>query len=52
MTGNLKTTQNYEKMDYKLTIVWAVAPYPRIIYWIESSISQGNKDDLSSESMP
>ena len=41
-------TQNDEKMHYKITIFGAWAPYPRLIYWIASSISQGKKDDMSS----
>ena len=46
---NLKTTQNGEKMHYKITIFGACAPYPRLIYWTASSISQGKKDDMSSK---
>ena len=49
---NLKPTQNYEKMHYEITIFGACAPYPRLIYWIASSISQGKKDDMSSKSGP
>ena len=37
-------------MHYKITIFGACAPYPRLIYWIVSSISQGKKDDMSSKS--
>ena len=37
-----------KKIDYKITIFGACAPYPRLIYWIASSISQGKKDDMSS----
>ena len=33
-------------MHYKITIFGACAPYPRLIYWIVSSISQGKKDDI------
>ena len=29
---NLKTTQNDEKIRYKITIFGACAPYPRLIY--------------------
>ena len=47
MTKNLKTTQNDEKMHYKITNFGTCAPYQRLIYWIESSISQGKKDDMS-----
>ena len=38
-------------MHYKITIFGACAPHPGIIYWI-SSISQWNKDDMSSKSGP
>ena len=37
-------------MHYKITIFGACAPYPRLIYRIVSSISQGKKDDMSSKS--
>ena len=37
-------------MQYKITIFGACAPYPRLLYWIASSISQGKKDDMSSKS--
>ena len=37
-------------MHYKITIFGACAPYPRLIYWISSSVSQGKKDDMSSKS--
>ena len=37
-------------MYYKITIFEACAPYPRLIYWIASSISQTKKDDMSSKS--
>ena len=37
-------------MHYKITIFGAYAPYPRLIYWIASSILQGKKDDMSSKS--
>ena len=50
MTWNLKTTQNDEEMHYKITIFGACTPYPRLIYWIASSISRGKKDDMSSKS--
>ena len=50
MTKNLKTTQNHEKKCQKMTIFGACAPYPRLIYWIAPSISQGKKDDISSNS--
>ena len=40
MIYNLKTTQNDEKMHYKITIFGACTPYPRLIYWIASSILQ------------
>ena len=33
-------------MHYKITIFGACAPYPRLIYWIASSILQGKKDDV------
>ena len=46
------TTQNDEKMHYKITIFVACAPNPRLWYWIASSISQGKKDDMSSKSEP
>ena len=39
-------------MHYKITIFGACAPYPRLIYWIALSISQGEKDDMSSKSGP
>ena len=41
-------------MHYKidLTIFGTCAPYPRLIYWIASSISQGKKDDMSPKSGP
>ena len=39
--------KNDEKMHYKITIFGACAPYPRLIYRIASSISQGKKDDMS-----
>ena len=52
MTKNVKTTQNDENMHYKITIFGTCAPYPRLIYWIASCISQGNKDDMSSKSGP
>ena len=40
------------KMHYKITIFWAFAPYPRLIYSIASLIPQGKKDDMSSQSGP
>ena len=52
MNKNLKTIQNDEKMHYKITIFGACTPYPRLIYWIATSISQGKKDDMSSKSRP
>ena len=33
-------------MYYKITSFGACAPYPRLIYWIASSTSQGKKDDI------
>ena len=39
-------------MHYKITIFVACAPYPRLIYWIASSISQGKKYDMSSNPGP
>ena len=48
---NKKNTK-WLKMHYKLTIFGAWAPYPRLIYCIASSISQGKKDDMSSKSGP
>jgi hypothetical protein len=44
--------QNDEKIHHKITIFGACAPYPRLIYCIASSISQGKKDDMSSKSGP
>ena len=41
-----------KKMHYKITIFGASAPYPRLINWISSSISQGKKDDMSSKFGP
>ena len=41
MTWNLKTTQNNENMHYTITIFGACAPYPRLIYRIAWSMSQG-----------
>ena len=38
----LKNNTKWRKMHYKITIFGACAPYPRLIYWIPSSISQGN----------
>ena len=43
MIYNLKTTQNGQKMHYKITIFGVCAPYPRLIYCIASSISQERK---------
>ena len=43
ITEKVKTTRNDEKNHYKITIFWAYAPYPRLMYWIASSISQGKK---------
>ena len=43
----LKTKQNKEKIHYKITIFEASTPYSRLINWIESSILQGKKDDMS-----
>ena len=48
----MKTTENDEKNALRNTIFGACAPYPRLIYWIASSISQGKKDDVSSISRP
>ena len=42
----LKHNTKWRKIHYKITIFGAFAPYPRIIYWIASSISQGKKDDI------
>ena len=39
-------------MHYKITIFGASAPYPRLIYWIASSISQGKKDNMSTKFGP
>ena len=36
-------------MHYKITIFGACAPYPSSIYCIASPISQGKKDDMSSD---
>ena len=47
----LKNTQNDEKMHIKI-IIWTCTPYSRLVYWIELSISQGKKDDMSSKSRP
>ena len=52
MNSNLKTTQNDGKINYKISIFGACAPYSRLIYWIASSISLGKKDDMSSKSGP
>ena len=52
LTKNLQKTQNDEKMHYKITIFRAYAPYPRLIYWIALSISQGKKNDMLSKSRP
>ena len=42
----------HHKMRHKITIFEACAPYPRLIYWIASSISQEKKDDMSSKPGP
>ena len=46
-----KTAQYDEQMRCKI-IFGAYVPYPRLIYRIASSISQGKKDDMSSKSGP
>ena len=48
----LKKTQNDDKMHYKIAIFGACAPYPRLIYWIASSISQGKKNDMTCHQNP
>ena len=50
-TWNLKT-QNDEKMHYKIIIFGACAPYPTLLNWIATSISQGKGDDMFSNSGP
>ena len=39
----LRNNKKWRKMHYKITILGACAPYPRLIYWIASSISQWKK---------
>ena len=48
----LKNNRKWQKMHYKVTIFGTCAPYPRLIYWIASSILQVKKDDMSSKSGP
>ena len=53
ITKNLKKQHKMtKKIHHKITIFEACTPYPRLIYWIASSISQGKKDDMSSKSEP
>ena len=47
-----KNNTKWQKKSYKITIFGACAPYPRLIYWIASSILQGKEDDMSSKSGP
>ena len=48
ITLNLKIKKMTTKLHGKITIFGACVLYPRLIYLIASSISQGKKDEMSS----